>query len=162
MRTRKTIATTCALAILSALLVVSVGNFTPLYADEREASAPQLEGTWEVTVLPVGGKPIVDLATFTAGGGIINTDPDPNLSTGHGTWVRNGGNQFAVTFVHFLSDQGAPVGTLKVRSLLQRDSHTTMSGPFRTDVFIGGNLVQSVCGTIQATRVMVEPVAPCP
>lgn len=126
-------------------------------------TAPSLEGSWEITVMPNGGDPIVDIATFTGGGGIVNTDPDPNLSTGHGTWVRTGGDEFAVTFVHFLSDGGAPLGTLKVRAVMQLDRATdTFSGPFRTDVIIGGEVVQSICGTVQAKRISVEPVEPCP
>jgi len=126
-------------------------------------SAPELEGSWEVTVMPTGGDPIVDFATFTKGGGLINIDPDPNLSTGIGTWVRTEGNQFAVTFVHFLSDGGAPLGTLKVRAEATLDPQTdTQSGTFRTDVVIGGNVVQSICGTIQAKRINVEALEPCP
>ncbi len=110
-----------------------------------------------------GGDPIVDFATFTSGGGLISTDPDPNVSTGIRTWVRTGGDEFAVTFVHFLSDQGTALGTLKVRSVIQLDKKTdTFSGPFRTDVYIGGNLVQSICGTVHARRISVEPIEPCP
>ena len=121
-------------------------------------AAPALEGSWEITVTPAGGSPIVDLATFSRGGGLINSDPDPNLSAGHGTWVKTGGSEFAVTFVHFLSDQGAALGTVKVRAVIQLDKQTdTFSGPFQTDVFIGGNLVQSFCGTVQARRIAVEP-----
>jgi len=127
------------------------------------ASAPDLEGSWEVTVMPTGGDPIVDIGTFAKGGGIINVDPDPNLSTGIGTWVRTGGHHFAVTFVHFLSDAGAPLGTLKVRAELTLDSQNdTLSGPFRTDVVIGGDVVQSICGTVQARRIGVEALEPCP
>jgi hypothetical protein len=127
------------------------------------ASTPELEGSWEITVMPTGGDPIVDLGTFTRGGGLTNVDPDPNLSTGIGTWVRTGGHQFAVTFVHFLSDAGAPLGTLKVRAGVTLDSQTdTFSGPFRTDVVIGGNVVQSICGTVQARRIAVEAFEPCP
>lgn len=127
------------------------------------ASAPEFEGSWEVIVMPTGGDPIVDFVTFTKGGGVINIDPDPNVSTGIGTWVRTGGNQFAVTFVHFLSDAGAPLGTLKVHSAGALDPQTdTFSGPFRTDVIIGGNVVQSICGTVQATRLSVEQLEACP
>ena len=127
------------------------------------AYAPELEGSWEITVMPTGGDPIVDIGTFANGGGIINVDPDPNLSTGIGTWVRTGGHQFAVTFVHFLSDAGAPLGTLKVRAEMTLDSQTgTFTGPFRTDVVIGGDVVQSICGTVQARRIGVEALEPCP
>jgi hypothetical protein len=120
-------------------------------------SAPALEGSWEITVTPDGGDSIVDLATFTRGGGIINSDPDPNLSTGHGTWVRTGVDEFAVTFVHFLSSGGVPLGTLKVRAVQQLDKRTdTFSGKFQTDVIIGGNVVQTICGTVQGKRMGVE------
>ena len=160
MTIKKTLAAVV-VATMLATLIAFTGTRSNVSAGG--AAAPDLEGSWEVTVRPDGGDPIVDLATFTRGGGIINSDPDPNLSTGHGTWVRTGGDEFANTFVHFLSDQGVALGTLKVRAVIQLDKETdTFSGPFRTDVFIGGNLVQSVCGTVQARRISVEPVEACP
>jgi len=148
------------LVMIAALMAAAGTQFDALGGGP---SAPQLEGTWEVTVMPDGGAPIVNLATFTSDGGMVNSDPDPNLSTGHGTWAKNGGNEFGVTFIHFLSDQGAPLGTLKVRAAAQLDKSTdTFSGPFRTDVIIGGNVVQSVCGTVHARRVRVEEAEACP
>jgi hypothetical protein len=153
--------------ISTALVIVAIVALIGLVGTQSNvkggaASAPQLEGSWEITVMPTGGDPIVDIATFTKGGGLINIDPDPNLSTGIGTWVRTGGNQFAGTFIHFLSDGGTPLGTLKVRAEVTLDPQTdTFSGPFRTDVVIGGNVVQSICGTVQAKRIAVEPLEPC-
>lgn len=154
--------------ISTALAIMAVATLITIISTQSSAtpggsSAPEFEGSWEVTVMPTGGDPIVDFVTFTKGGGVINVDPDPNLSTGIGTWVRTGGNQFAVTFVHFLSDAGAPLGTLKVRSEGALDPQTrTFSGPFRTDVIIGGNVVQSICGTVQATLISVEQFEACP
>jgi hypothetical protein len=155
--------------ISTALLIVAIATLITLTSTQSSAtpggsSAPELEGSWEITVMPTGGGPIVDLGTFTNGGGVINVDPDPNLSTGIGTWVgKRGGHQFAVTFVHFLSDAGTPLGTLKVRAEITLDFHTdTFSGPFRIDVVIGGTVVQSICGTVQGTRISVEPLQPCP
>jgi len=153
--------------ISTALVIMAIATLMTLTSTQSSAtpgasSAPQLEGSWEVTVMPTGGDPIVDISTNTKGGGVINVDPDPNLSAGIGTWVRTGGNQFAVTFVHFLSDSGAPLGSLKVRAEITLDSQTdTFSGPFRTDVVIGGNVVQSICGTVHAKRISVEPLQPC-
>ena len=159
MTNRKTVAA-LVVATMLATLIAFTGTRSNVSAEGERG--PALEGSWEVTVMPDGGAPIVDLATFTSGGGLINSDPDPNLSTGHGTWVRNGGDEFGVTFVHFLSDQGAPIGTLKVRAVMQLDNQTdTLSGPFQTDVIIGGNVVQTVCGTIQARRISVEPMDAC-
>jgi hypothetical protein len=148
--------------ISTALVIVAIATLITLTSTQSSAtagasSAPQLEGSWEITVMPTGGDPIVDIATFTKGGGLINIDPDPNVSTGIGTWVRTGGNQFAGTFVHFLSDGGAPLGTLKVRAEVTLDPQTdTFTGPFQTDVVIGGNVVQTICGTVHAKRVGVE------
>ena len=157
----KRISAALIITVMIATFIAATG--TQFNAQGGGPSAPQLEGTWEVTVMPTGGAPVVDLATFTSGGGLINSDPDPNLSAGHGTWVKTGGQEFAVTFVHFLSDQGTAIGTLKVRAEMQLDKHTdTFSGPFRTDVIIGGNVVQSFCGTVFAKRVKVEPLEVCP
>ena len=155
--------TITALVLTFAITTLMAALGSPLKAKPGESSAPELEGSWEITVLPNGGDPITNIATFTGNGGVINTDPDPNLSTGHGTWVKTGPQQYAVTFVHFLSNQGVPLGTLKVRAVMQLDNSTdTFSGPFRTDVYIGGNLVQSVCGTVQAKRMSVEALEVCP
>lgn len=154
--------------ISTALAIVAVATLITIISTQSSATpggstAPELEGSWNVTVMPTGGDPIVDVNTLTKGGGVINVDPDPNLSTGIGTWVRTGGNQFAVTFVHFLSDAGSPLGKLKVRAEITFDSQTdTFSGPFRTDVVIGGDVVQSFCGTVHAERIGVEPFESCP
>ena len=150
------------ITVMIAALLGVVGTQSNVRGDGQ--SPRQLEGSWEVTVMPNGGDPIVDMATFSPGGGLVNSDPDPNLSTGHGTWVRTGRHRFANTFIHFLSDgQGNPLGTLKVRAEVSLDPQTdTFSGPFRTDVFIGGNLVQSICGTVLARRISVEPLEACP
>jgi hypothetical protein len=154
--------------ISAALLIMAIATLIGLTSSRSSAtpngsSAPQLEGSWEVTVMANGADPVIDFSTMTAGGGLISTDPDPNVSTGIGSWEKIGPNRFAVTFVHFLSDQGSPLGTLKVRAEIVLDSHTdTFSGPFRTDVVIGGNVVNSICGTVQARRVVAEALQACP
>ena len=152
--------------ISTAFVILAIAALITLTSTQSSAtagvSASQLEGSWEVTVMPTGGDPIVDFATFTQGGGLINIDPDPNVSAAIGTWVKTGGKRFAATFVHFLSDAGVPLGTLKVRAEGTFDPQTdTFSGPFQTDVVIGGNVVQTICGTVQARRINIEAPA-CP
>ena len=160
MTTRKSFAV---LVLAGMIAAVMAATGSQLNANAGGSTAPSLDGSWEVTVLPDGGDPIVDFATLTSGGGIINSDPDPALSTGHGSWVRTGGDEFATTFVHFVSAGGTPLGTIKVRGVMQYDRTTdTFSGPFRTDVIIGGEVVQSFCGSVQAKRIDVEPIEPCP
>jgi hypothetical protein len=151
------------LTIVAIAAVIALGG-APLNArGQGYKTVNQLAGSWEVTVMPSGGGHIIDYVSFTEGGGITNIDPDPNLSAGIGTWERLGSNRFANTFVHFLSDNGTPIGTLKVRAEVTYDSKTdTFSGPFRTDVVIGGNVVDSICGTVELTRLGVEPLEACP
>jgi hypothetical protein len=160
MTIRKTFAA-LVVATMFVALIVFTGTRSNVSADGG-ANAPGLAGSWEITVIPDGGDPVLNLATFTEGGGIISTDPDPNLSTGLGTWVRTGGHEFAVTFVHFLSSGGVPIGTVKVKALGRLDNRgDTMSAAFQTDVIIGGNVVQTICGTVQARRMTGETPA-CP
>lgn len=143
--------------------LVALGSLPFNVHGQDSKSINQLIGTWEVTVMPNGGDPIIDYVTFNEGGGVTNIDPDPNLSAGLGTWERLGSNRFANTFVHFLSDHGTPVGLLKVNAEVAFDPKTeTLSGPFRTDVVIGGNVVQSICGTVELRRVGVEHLEACP
>ena len=158
----KRISATVVITLMMAALFGIVGTQSSIRGDAQ--AAPELEGSWEVSVIPNGGNPIVDLATFSPGGGLVNSDPDPSLSTGHGTWLKTGSHRYAITFVHFLRDrQGSPLGTVKVRAEVTLDQQTdTFSGPFRTDVFVGGTLVQSICGIVEAKRISVEPVEACP
>src|SRR4051812_30153052 len=63
-------------------------------AVDKGAHAPQLEGTWLVTVTPPPGGPGVytSMASFAAGGVLI-TAPDPaagpGKSSGQGTWEKS-------------------------------------------------------------------------
>lgn len=158
---RKRTFTTLVVTMLVAALIGLVGGHYDVRG-EAGNSGHELEGSWEVTIMPNGGDPIVNYVTFTDGGGITNIDPDPNLSTGVGSWKRIAHDSYAVTFIHFLSDQGTPLGTLKVRAQMTLDPETdTITGPFRTDVVIGGNVVQSICGTVELRRVAVEAAEAC-
>lgn len=127
----------------------------------QSSQAGKLEGLWEVTVMPNGQPPVVDLATFAKDGTVVNIDPDPNLSSGIGTCTRLPGDRFACSFTHFVSDHGSPLGRLNVRAVVQVDD-ASFTGPFRTDVVINGNIVQSFCGTVEGARLPSEEIEPCP
>ena len=161
MKSKKITVTLLVSMAIAALLVLGTMPFN--VQGQGNKSINQLIGTWEVTVMPNGGDPIIDYVTFYESGSMTNIDPDPNLSAGLGTWERLGPNHFASTFVHFLSDSGTPVGLLRVNADATFDPKTeTISGPFRTDVVIGGNVVQSICGTVELRRVGVEHLEACP
>jgi hypothetical protein len=121
MTIKKTLAA-LGVAMMLATLIAFTGTKSNVSAGGE--TAPDLEGSWEVTVMPDGGDPIVDFATFTRGGGIINSDPDPNLSTGIGTWVKTGGDQFAGTFRSFLERRRRSPGHVESpRSSATRSGH---------------------------------------
>jgi hypothetical protein len=154
-------------AIRMLLGVVVLLALTGAKASDRDrkpsTQAVGLEGLWEVTVLANGQPPVVDLATFTKDGTVVNIDPDPNLSAGIGTFSRRPGDRFACSFTHFLSDHGSPIGRINVRATVGLDAESeSFTGPFRTDVVINGQIVQSVCGTVEARRVTAEEIEPCP
>ena len=161
MNRKRMIAMLLASMAIATLLVL--GSAPANVRGQNAKTLNQLIGTWQVTVMPEGGGAIVDYASFAEGGSMTNIDPDPGLSAGLGTWERVGPNTFANTFVHFLNDHGTPLGILKVNAVVTYDPTTaTFNGPFRTDVMIGGEVVQSVCGTVQLQRVGVEPLEACP
>ena len=159
---RKRLIATLLISMAIATLLV-LGSAPSKVQGQNAKTINHLIGTWQVTVMPDGGGQVIDYASFAEGGGITNIDPDPALSAGLGTWERVGPNSFANTFVHFLNDHGTPLGIVKVNAVITYDPTTaTLSGPFRTDIVIGGEVVQSICGTVELERVTAEPLEACP
>lgn len=89
--------------------------------------ADALLGTWKVrvagtqTTLP----PLDEFMTFSAGGGVVESNNFPFVQIGlaagpgHGTWRYAGRNRFPFTFIKFLfTPKGEPAGTLKVTSVI--------------------------------------------
>ena len=158
-QTHRTLIKPLALVALLVILTVSANGAPPTDAPR----AGRLDATWEVTVLPPGAPPITNFAIMSRDGSVVNVDPDPNLSTGLGTWKREAGGRYGVTFTHFLGDHGMPIGMIKVRASVELDGDgETFSGPFQTDVILGGVVVQTICGTVEAHRVEVESITSCP
>lgn len=154
--------------ISAALAIVAIATLITVTSPQPNvlaggSSAPQLEGSWEVTITPDSGPSFISLATFSPGGGMVVVNPNQNTSTGHGNWVKTGGKNFAVTFVYILRDPaGNDIGTVKVRAAVHFDPQAdTFSGPQQVMVTIGGNVVASFCGTVQGERISVEPPEPC-
>ena len=129
------------------------------------ASPDTIVGSWFSTVRPTQVPPFVGLGTFTADGGVINTTSlslaSPLESPGHSQGVRTGGRTFAVTFMTFNADaSGNVVWTSKVRANVTVSDHgDAFTGVFKVDVFDpSGALIISDTGTVQATRISVEPL----
>lgn len=102
------------------------------------------------------------LLTFLADGSVIALEsPSPFQSSMHGTWVENDGGGVAFTFgALFGSEEGKNTGRSKVFGRLQFDPRTaSCSGPFKVEVFdAGGQVTFSDRGTLQLTRIEVEPL----
>jgi hypothetical protein len=150
------------LVALAALLMLVLSGSAYAGGLAETASSGRYDGAWQVTVQASDGSPaVIDYVAISRDGTLVNIDPDPALSAGIGRWVREPGNRYATTFVHFLNDHGLPIGMVKVRASVEVDGDT-FSGPFQTDVILGATVVQTICGTVTATRMETEPVEACP
>jgi hypothetical protein len=142
------------------------------------ASAPQLEGTWRVTVTvppgaPPGTPPVYPGVASFARGGVLITAPDPSVgpsvtSTGQGTWVRTGGNQFASTHVAFTYDSGGHItGTIRIKSSYRLTGEDTFEGSGQLqfcDSSLNNCFTPSGCpalATLRGERINAEPPS-CP
>ena len=150
--------------ISTALVIVAIATLIALTGAQSSAtpagsSAPELEGSWEVTVDP-GSNQSLSLATFDRGGGMVVVNPNKHISTGHGNWVKTGPHEYTVTFVYILRNAAGEIdiGTIRIRSVIQLDHVTdTFSGPEQVIVTIGGTVVDSSCGTVLGRRISIEP-----
>lgn len=67
-----------------------------------------LEGSWLITHRANGGTAVKAVASFTAGGVLIEVELAPAGPTGAGTWRRRGDDGFTGTF--WFGQSGAPTG----------------------------------------------------
>jgi hypothetical protein len=158
MKTKRLIATIA--------LGVMVAFCTTAQAQNGNSIKRAIEGSWKakVTVAPgPGAPPPVDaLVTYSAGGGLVESDnlfPPSVVTAGHGSW-EYAGRSFNNTFVKLMFNaQGQPTGTIKVREKItlgfNRNEYT---GAGTAEIFDpSGNLLLSINFTTQAARILVEP-----
>ena len=85
----------------------------------------------------------------------------PGESSGHGAWLQTGQGRFAVTFQVLLFEEDAPAplsATIRANATLDSTGNG-LTAPFRGEVMLpDGTVVQSLTGTAQGTRIMVEPL----
>ena len=115
-------------------------------------------GTWLIEVTPTDDEPFQAMATFSPGGGVVETE---NASPGTvlGSWKSLGHRRVAITFQRFeFGPGGEPAGRVVVRTevIVRGDE---FSGPFEFDVFdLEGEVVFSGGGTATAERFPVQPL----
>jgi hypothetical protein len=129
------------------------------------AGAKALEGSWKVRLTPSAPQAQFDeLMTFSAGGGIVESNNYPffqlglTAGIGQGTWSYAGRQSFPFTFIKFLyTPTGQAAGTLKVTGvIIYSPSDDTWSGPATVAIC---DTTANNCNTIdvtngQATRIV--------
>jgi hypothetical protein len=127
---------------------------------ENHGRSAEILGTWsaQVTVnVPPGQPTFPALLTFSAGGGVVETESDAP-GTGLGSWEKIGHHQYQFAFETFIFDNaGKPGGDVIVRMQATVNGDTA-SGAFKFHVFDPtGKMVQSGAGTATATRFQIPP-----
>jgi hypothetical protein len=149
---------------------VAVGAVSALAAVQgpplaRADEMTGIEGTWLSTVTTSGSgapPPFQALVTFTAGGGLVETDQSTSpsqRSAGQGTWACTDDDQVRARFLAFLfDDSGHPQGTLTVPFTvrLSEDGETLAgTGTFQA-VDLTGKVVNAGSFTLQGRRITVD------
>jgi hypothetical protein len=172
--------TSILIAFLAIALVAALGLGPGPFQTNAQDSTPMavghgFVGSWRMTASSPGSAPTQSLGTYMADGTYLDSDlPVPagaggdavTISTaGHGIWQPTGETTAQVTFVDLVSDlQGnfLTVETISVQATLGADGNT-LSGTFSVSVADpSGKVVAEVTGTLQGTRITLEPIAATP
>jgi hypothetical protein len=169
-------------AIGVVVLVVAVaglfgmGQRAELSAQEATpmASGHPLVGSWNVTIAFEGTSTVKlpSLITYTAEGTVLvanagqlplSLSPASGLffTEGHGTWRATGERTADATFVFLILDQTTGLAaTSTTRTSVAVDaSGNAYTGRFESDTISpSGNSMGSERGTVQATRIQVQPL----
>jgi len=120
----KKIMFTCLVAALLTAFLIPV-NAQIQDGGNNAPRADALLGSWRVRIIPQTHPPLDEFMTFSAGGGIVESNNFAFFQIGlaagpgHGTWRYAGRNRFPFTFIKFLfTPEGAAAGTLKVTSVI--------------------------------------------
>lgn len=155
------IATAAVLSLLTGLQS-KVGAQHQLEAQYQGGQTPA--GAWITTgtcLNPPGIPPIQGYTTFTQDGSVLATDDWLADGVGHGSWVRTGHRQFALTVQGFFYENGIAKYRGKNRATLTLDpSSGELSGPYVFESFdlATGAPAGGSTGTVRFTRIPVEPM----
>lgn len=156
-------ATSAAVSLVIAV-AFSAGGASGAATSEKSGEHPgghrdqRILGTWLIDVTPSDDEPFQAMATFSPGGGLVETESS-SPGTLLGSWESRGRRRVAITFQRFeFGPEGEPVGRVVVRTevIVRGDE---FSGPFEFDVFnLEGDVVFSGDGTATAARFPVQPL----
>jgi len=126
----------------------------------ERAVAPEIEGTWLVTVtIADGPSPFPSLVTYARGGALTVSDSSQPPASGNvypGTWARTGSHAFAFTFLGFQYDaQGVFANYIRVRETVRLErSGNAYNGVTTIEALdTAQNVIETYSATTQATRV---------
>jgi len=117
--------------IVSPLFAIAVLGHSSL--GFARASAPDIVGSWLLTISPSGAAKNKALVTNLTDGSTIEVASAPLTkappgSTGQGTWVDAGGNTFKGTMVFLLTDKSNRFAGLLTAHTTETVSGSTMKG----------------------------------
>jgi len=153
------------------LLLSSVGSFETVAGPEQF-----LQGTWSdrlsvegFPTLPMYCSYLTDIVKTKVGGPMFCTInrielPTPNgklvlQGTGHGTWVKEEGNEFGFTMAFFITDEsGNLVGESKIRGVKRlNESMDKYTGEGVDEIMdFEGNIMAKSSWTVEGTKMVVE------
>ena len=116
-----------------------------------------LKGVWQITITPDDPNlpPVFNYVTITKDGKVVNVDP--GFGAGVGDSYRVGPREYAVGFFGFVEMNGMTM-TYEVQGTAMRTAPGQFSGPYRTLIRdLAGNLLNEVTGTIEGSRLPVQP-----
>ena len=164
MKSRKT-NTIIGVALLAALTFAGALHTTPARgAENSDAQARKLEGTWRVQVTVrdclsgAAQRTFPAMLTFARGGTLTETTagfPPAARTPGHGIWRHEGGHTYrAVSEAFLFSPSGVFTGKQRLtQSIEVVDNPDQLNSNATTEFFdAAGNLTASGCATAVASR----------
>ena len=143
------------------------GSPVPSVQARPAAVAPQIEGTWLLTVTtpPEAGRPPFKVLASFARGGVFTASAESDQATApqNGAWEKVGPDQYASTALSFGPNPNN-LFTIKIKGLYRLVSEDELESVGEAAICdASGNNCQRFpgCSTIQGTRVKVEPPS-CP
>jgi hypothetical protein len=129
---------------------------------ESGAVAPELEGTWLVTVtFQDGPPPFPSLVSYARGGALIVTDSSRVPGSGNvyqGTWTKTGPHEFTFTFLGFLYDANGLTNYIRGHDTIRLElDESAYHGVTIVDIFdTTWNHIATSNGTTHAARVTAQ------
>lgn len=159
-------------AVLGTALVLAVALPGQVGAQSTSAGAvsggpdEHFVGSWLTSVtIDNGGGQYLNTNMYSSDGTVMNatfgTNPALQVSAGQGSWLRTGDHTYGVTLIRILRNADGVQTLQRVRASYTLNATSDgLTGRFVSDTLdASGNAISSATGTIQASRITVQPLA---